>query len=72
MKHKKEIKNIAIIKNVIIHNKHHNKDYFTKKGILVIEYEDNTRNVLDIESSSDITNCDYWISNGILRYYKNK
>lgn len=53
----KEIKNIAILRNVVIYNKNHDKDYFTKKGVMIIEFEDNTRNILDLESNTDITNC---------------
>ena len=53
------IKNIAKLEKVILYNAHHDEDYFTKKGVLIIENEDNTKQILDLESMTDITDSDY-------------
>lgn len=48
-----------LLRNVIIYNAHHDKDYFNKKGVLLIEDINNKKIELDLESMTDITNCDY-------------
>ena len=53
------IKNIAKLEKVILYNANHDEDYFTKKGVLIIENEDNTKQILDLESMTDITDSDY-------------
>lgn len=55
----KDIKTIAILRNVIEYNSHHKRDYYCKKGVIIIEKIDNTRQILDLESMVDITNSDY-------------
>ena len=40
-------------------NEHHNKDYFSKDGIIIITMEDNNSFILDIESDADISKSDY-------------
>ena len=40
-------------------NEHHNKDYFSKDGIIIITMEDNNSFILDNESDADISKSDY-------------
>jgi hypothetical protein len=51
------IKNVYIMKNAYIYNKHHEKKYLAH--LLCIEFEDGKRHILDIDSKQDITYCDY-------------
>ncbi|MEG1310182.1 MAG: hypothetical protein RSD06_04840 [Bacilli bacterium] len=53
------IKNIIKLTNVDEYNKHHNEKYLNKKGVLIIETDDNVRHILDLESMTDLTDCDY-------------
>lgn len=55
----KKIKRISVLKNVLSHNDYNNIDNFSKKGVMVVEYEDNSRHILDLECNADITDCDY-------------
>lgn len=53
------IKNVVKLENVLIYNAHHDKDYYNKKGVLIIEMVDNTKQLLNLENMNDITNADY-------------
>lgn len=55
----KAIKSIIKLTNIYEYNKHHNKKYLNKTGVLIIEFEDNTKYILDIQSMTDISNCNY-------------
>ena len=49
----KKIKNISTIKNVVLNE----DDNITRlKKIMLIEFEDNTFNIVDLKSKEDITN----------------
>ena len=56
----KMIKKIAKLTNVKQHNKHHDRDYYSKKGVILVEMEkENKLHILDIDSMTDITDSDY-------------
>ena len=55
----REVKRIIQKKNIIIINDHHNVEFKSKNGVLVIEYTDNMETVLDFDCGSNITKCDY-------------
>lgn len=57
---KKEIKRIVQRKNVVFLNDHKKAVFKSKKGILIIEYTDDTKTIIDFDCGSDITECD-WI-----------
>ena len=52
------IKEIYNLKNIILYNKNHEQNYYSKKGIIVIITNDK-KFILDLESNTDITNSDY-------------
>ena len=52
----KEIKNIAILSPILVYDVEQDEHYVSKKGCIVVEYEDNTRNELDLENMVDLTN----------------
>lgn len=52
----KEIKNIAILKPIIVYDAEEDINYLSKKGCIIVEYTDNTRNELDLENMVDLTN----------------
>lgn len=53
------ILSIRRYKNVIIRNKHHKKNYYCRKGVIIIDYLDRKSAILDLESKCDISNCEY-------------
>ena len=55
------IKNIAIVKPVDMFNKKDNNVYINDKGLILVEYEDNSRRYLDIGNGVDITDYKDWI-----------
>jgi len=55
----KDIKSVAILKNVIIEDKRDGNDYLSKKGVIIIEDFDNKRIILDLENNIDITDVDF-------------
>ncbi len=56
----KMIKKIAKLTNVKQYNKHHDRDYYSKKGVILVEMEkENKLHILDIDSMTDITDSDY-------------
>lgn len=55
------IKNIAVVKPIKMYNEEENSMYKSKKGLILIEYEDNSRRYLDIANAVDITNYKNWI-----------
>ena len=52
------IKEVYILKDIILYNKHHEQYYYSKKGVIVIINNDKNF-ILDLESNTDITNSDY-------------
>ena len=54
----KLIKNIAILKPVVIFDKEDNINYVSKEGCIVIEYKDNTKSYLDLQNMVDLSKCD--------------
>ncbi len=52
------IKEVYILKNIILYNKHYEQYYYSKKGVLVIINNDKNF-ILDLESNTDITNSNY-------------
>ena len=55
------IKNIATIKPVDMLNKEENKVYLNEDGLILVEFEDNSRRYLDIGNKVDITDYENWI-----------
>lgn len=55
------IKNIAIVKPVDMYNEKENQMYETKDGLILVEFEDNSRRYLDIKNKVDITDYKEWI-----------
>lgn len=55
----KDIKSVAILKNVIVNDKRDGNDYLSKKGVIIIEDFDNKRIILDLENNVDITDVDF-------------
>ena len=54
------IKNIAIVRPVDMFNKEDNTIYVNEKGLILVEFEDNSRRYLDIENKVDITDYKKW------------
>ena len=50
-----EITKISIRTNVVSYNEHHQRGYFSKKGIIVVEFSDGKKHVLDRDSKIDFT-----------------
>lgn len=51
----KEIKNIAILKPIYIYSEIEDEYYIMNKGCMIVEYIDDTRSMLDLESMKDVT-----------------
>ena len=54
------IKNIAMIKPIKMYNTEEKTLYLNKKGLILVEFEDNSRRYLDIASKVDITDYTDW------------
>ena len=54
------IKNIAIVKPVKMYNKGDDSFYLNEKGLMLVEYEDNSRRYLDVANRVDITDYEEW------------
>lgn len=55
------IKNIAKVYPVDMLNKKENKIYINDNGLILVEFEDNSRRYLDIDNKVDITDYENWI-----------
>ena len=56
----KAIKNIAILRPILVYDTIKQKHYVSKKGFMLVEYIDNTRRELDLQNMVDLTdNIDY-------------
>ena len=53
------IKEVKIKRNIISVNKHHERGYDCEEGVMIIEEENGTKYILDLESNNDISKCDY-------------
>ena len=53
------IKEVKIKRNVIMVNKNHERGYDNEKGVMIIEEENGTKHILNLESSADISKSDY-------------
>lgn len=53
------IKEVKIKRNIIMVNKNHERGYDVEKGVMIIEEENGTKHILDLESNNNITHCDY-------------
>ena len=53
------IKKKKIKRNIIMVNKNHERGYDVEKGVMIIEEENGTKHILDLESNNNITHCDY-------------
>ena len=51
-----KIRNIMRLRNVFIYDKEMEKSKISFKGVLLIEYEDYKRSILDLKTMEDITN----------------
>ena len=49
------IKNIAILRPIIVYNAKEDKNYISKKGVMIVEYIDKTRRELDLLNNIDLT-----------------
>jgi hypothetical protein len=54
------IKNIAVLSPVDMYNKEEQATYINKKGVILVEFEDNSRRYLDISNRVDITDYEEW------------
>lgn len=54
------IKNIAVLRPVDMYNKEEQATYINKKGVILVEFEDNSRRYLDISNRIDITDYNNW------------
>lgn len=54
------IKNIAVLKPVNMYNKKEEKMFLNKSGLILVEFEDNSRRMLDIDNKVDITDYKDW------------
>ena len=54
------IKNIAVVKPVEMYNKEEKAVYKSDKGLILVEFEDNSRRYLDIANAVDITDYKNW------------
>lgn len=54
------IKNIAVLSPVDMYNKEEQATYINKKGVILVEFEDNSRRYLDISNKVDITDYNNW------------
>ena len=53
------IKEVKIKRNIIMVNKNHERGYDVEKGVMIIEEENGTKHILDLESNTDISTSDY-------------
>ena len=53
------IKEVKIKRNVIMVNKHHERGNDSEEGVLIIEEENGTKQILSLKSSADISTSDY-------------
>ena len=53
------IKNIMIIRNIVIYNEHHDRYYSSEKGIILVEFTNGEKATLDLDSMCDISDSDY-------------
>ena len=53
------IKEVKIKRNIIMVNKNHERGYDVEKGVMIIEEENGTKHILNLESSADISKSDY-------------
>lgn len=49
------IKEIKVLCPIVYYNKHHDREYFDKKGAMIINLFNGTKYVLDLTSNTDIT-----------------
>lgn len=56
----KEIKNIAILKPVLVYSVEDALHYISKKGVIIVEYTDNTKSELELENMIDLTKETNW------------
>lgn len=54
------IKNIAVLSPVDMYNKEEQATYISKEGVILVEFEDNSRRYLDISNKVDITDYEEW------------
>lgn len=55
------VKNIAVVKPVNMFNKEEEAVYLNDSGLIVVEFEDNSRRILDIDNRVDITDYKEWV-----------
>ena len=54
------IKNIATIRPIVMYNQEKKTIYKSEKGLILVEFEDNTRRYLDVANEVDITDYKNW------------
>lgn len=61
------IKEVKVLCPIVYYNKHHDRDYFDNKGVMIITLFSGDKYVLDLTSNTDITMATkdyielYWI-----------
>ena len=56
----KEIKNVALLKPVLVYSVADALHYVSKKGVIIVEYTDNTKSELELENMVDLTKNIDW------------
>lgn len=67
----KKIKNIAILKKILIKDLEKNEYFLHKKGVIVVEYDDFSKNIVDLSTNKDITddkNIEILAKKGLTKY----
>lgn len=54
-----DVKRVYIKRNILAKNLHNGLVGFRKKGLLIIEFADDSKMILDLTAMVDLTNCDY-------------
>lgn len=49
------IKEVKVLCPIVYYNKHHDRDYFDNKGVMIISLFSGDKYVLDLTSNTDIT-----------------
>lgn len=57
-----KITKITQYNNVTLYNKHHDKEYKSKEGIIVVEYENGKKSILDLQAQFDMTDSDFLVA----------
>lgn len=62
------ITKITIRTNVVSYNEHHQRGYFSRKGIIIVEFSDGKKHFIDRDAQTDITEA----SNDYIKLFDTK